>query len=47
MVKFEVTPWEIKGDIDYAKVIKDVKLDNIDMVEPLYIKKPNVTKKKK
>ena len=32
MAKFEVTPWEIKGDIDYGKIIKDFGLKHFKTI---------------
>ena len=34
---------EILDKIDYQAIIRDIKFDNPDKVEPLYIKKPNIS----
>ena len=32
----------INDYVDYKKIIKDIKFDNLKKIEPLYIKKPNI-----
>jgi tRNA A37 threonylcarbamoyladenosine modification protein TsaB len=39
-IKWEI---EINSKIDYKKIISNIKFDNKKIIEPLYIKKPNIS----
>ena len=38
MNKFKVTPWEVKGDIDYGKVIKEFGLSQVEKLPDIFNK---------